>query len=226
MDIKDLVLDSNALDKMGLKDQAIYIIEYDIPTPNVSGNKLRIPKNISEERKREIEKTHKKVVKYQNKLLFMLKFKLHATRHLDSCWLIEENRLELAIKSLEELKEEMKVDGFKDIDKRLRIIPILTTIDGFETFEEKKAEFLLQFSMEHIKYTDKAKREQKMAQSTLWRCKEAYSIIEALKEELKSHVRYNEIIDTNQLLGEQIAYIENMLETKKKLKKQKNNKKS
>lgn len=225
MEIKELVLDSKALDQMGFKDEAIYMIEYDLPMPNVSGNKLRIPKNISAERKREIKNEHKKVVKYQNKLLFMLKFKLYATKHLNSCWLIEESRLESAISGLEELKDEMKVDGFSDIDKRLRVIPILTTIEGFEHYEDKKVEFLLQFSMKHIKYTDKGLKEQRMAQSTLWRCKNAFSIVEQLKEELKTHKQYKQIVDTNAILGDKIAKIENMLKDKKDKEAQKKGKK-
>jgi len=216
MEIKDLILDSKALGKMGLADTPIYIIEYDLPTPFKSGNKLRIPANSSESKKREIIKKHKLSIQFVNKVFFLLKFKLKATKHLNSCWIIEETRLETAINELEELKEEMKAKGFSDVDKRIRIIPILTTLDGFEHYAEKKVEFLLEFSMEHIKYTEKGKKERKMSQSTLWRCKQAYSIVESLKEEVKGNKRYNEVKDTNALLGEHIAYIENMIEKQKR----------
>lgn len=221
MEIKDLVLDSKALKQMGFSDKPIYIIEYDLPMPNVSGNKLRIPKNLSPERKREIKKRHKLVVKFQNRLFFALKFKLHATKHLNSCWLIDESRLDMAIEELEGLKTDMKSEGFRDIDKRIRIFPILTKEEDFENFEDKKVEFLLNFAMEHIKYTDKAKKEKKIAQSSLWRCKTAYSAIEAHKEALKQHSRYNEIKDTNNFLGEQIALVENMLNKNKEKKNEK-----
>lgn len=204
-----LVLDSKALEEMGLKSEEIYTIEYDL------NSVLKIPKNISPERKKELQNRNKLAKEFRNRLHFILKFKLHATKHLESCWILSEKSLEFATGQLESFKSEMKAKGFHDIDKRIRIIPILTTESGYESYEEKKAEFILEFAMEHIKYCEKAKKEQKMARGTLWRCKEAYSICSALKEELKANKRYNELVDTIEALGESVARVEPLVKTQK-----------
>lgn len=214
--IEKLILDEKALESMGLSSKTYYIIEYDL-----YDDRCKIPANNTPETKKRLQKRNKLAKSFRNKLIFLLKFKLNATKHLESCWVIEENRLDLAIDALEGLKEEMKAKGFSDIDKRLRVIPILTTVEGFQHYEDKKVEFLLNFAMEHLAYIDKGKKAQRMSKSTLWRCKQAYSIVEALKDELKGNQRFNEILDTNEMLGEAIGDIESIIEEQKRKEAQK-----
>jgi len=202
MDKNEIVLDIKALEAMGLHSEAIYTIEYDL------NSELKIHKNSTPEEKKQAKIMNDLAREFRNKLQFILKFKLQATKHLESCWLISESNLETAVNDLSELKDAMRNKGFKDVDKRLRIIPILTTIEGFESYEEKKAEFLLSFAMEHIKYCDLAIKTKKMPRGTMWRCKEAYSIINGLKEELKKNKRYHELVDTVGVLGERISLAE------------------
>ena len=202
-----LVLNSKALGEMGLKCEEIYTIEYDL------NSVLKIPKNISPEAKKEAQKRNRLAKEFRNRLHFILKFKLHATRHLESCWILSEKSLDFATEQLEAFKSDMKAKGFSDVDERIRIIPILTTEAGFESFTDKKAEFILEFAMEHIKYCEKAKKEQKIARGTLWRCKEAYSICATLKEELKGNKRYNELVDTVEALGESVALVEPLVKS-------------
>jgi len=209
--VEKLILDSEALEQMGLISEAVYIIEYDLPSPR------KIPKNLKPEAKKQLEKRNKLAKEFRNKIDFMLKFKILATKHLESCWLITKDKLSEAIEEIEELKAQMKAKGFSDIDKRIRIIPILTTKEAYESFEDKKAEFLLEFAMEHIKYLEKGLEDRRISDSTLWRCKKAYEHIEVLAEELRNHERYNEIIDTNETLGDLIAQMEAIIvENKKK----------
>jgi len=195
-----LILDVKALEKMGLNSEAIYTVEFDL----YNGKKV-IPKNATKEEKKHIQFMNKLARKYRNKLAFILKFKLFATKHLDSSWLIDEKFLEVAIKDLNAMKEDMRAKGFKDIDKRIKIIPILTTVEGYQYYDDKKAEFLLDFLMEHIKYAEKGIKEQRMSESTLWRCKQVVSIVMAISEELKNHKRYNEITDTISILDELVG---------------------
>lgn len=209
--VDKLILDEKALETLGLSDKAFYIVEYDL-----YDDRIKIPANSTAETKKQIQKRNQLARAFRNKLMFLLKFKLNATKHLESCWIIEEKRLDSTVEALEDLKAEMKDKGFSDADKRLRVIPILTTVEGFQHYEDKKAEFLLDFAMQHIEYAEKGKKAKRMSKSTLWRCKQAYTIIEALKEEIKGNNRYNELVDTNGALGEVVADVENMLEQQKK----------
>jgi len=205
----ELTLDSKALEKMGLNSEAIFTVEYDLNSVK------KIPKNATPETKAELKRYNKLARIFRNRLHFILKFKLRATRHLESCWIVSECNLEDAQKELETFKAAMKNKGFKDVDGRIRIIPILTTENGHENFQDKKADFILEFAMEHVKYCEKARREQKMSRGILWRCKEAYSACSTLREELKGHPRYNEMVDTIEILHDLINLVEPLTKTTK-----------
>ena len=70
-----------------------------------------------------------------------------------------------------------------------------------------------------IKYAEKGIKEEKIAQSTLWRCKQAVSICNALADELKANERYNEVIDSINILDELNANCESFLLEQKEQKK-------
>jgi len=204
-----LILNDKALAEMGFAEEAIYLIEYDLNSPH------KISKRATKEQKKELKKRNKLAREFRNKLTYLLKFNLRATKHLESCWIIDEKHLDSAVKSLEELKNQMKAKGFKNVDKRLRIIPILTTLEGYESYETKKAEWLLEFIMEHIRYMEKAEMERRATKGLIWRSKRAFEIVSELSEELKNNPRYKEILDTNQALDEQTCKVEAIVKEEK-----------
>lgn len=201
-----LVLDTKALEQMGFKDEAIYIIEYDLPY-----DRKVLPKTASDEQKKANARLNQLAREFRNALKYMLRFKLNATKHLQSCWIIPEKSLNLAVEQLEQLKQQMEAKGFQNVDKRIRIIPILTTLEGYESFQERKAEFLLDFAMEHIRYAEKGIKQRRMSKSQLWLCKRAIEIIGTLKDELKGNQRYNEVCDTLSILDDDVGRIENII---------------
>ena len=214
----NLMIKPEDLEKLGLHGEAIYSLEYDMPSELdvTNGQKARIKKMSVEERKA-IEKKSKLAREFRNKLLFALKFKLHASKHLDSSWLLDNQYLETAINELEQLKRDMKAKGFDDVDKRIRVIPLITNSEGIESYEDKKAEFVLNFIYEHIKYAERGTKEKRISQAILWRCKQAVTICNSLAEELKNNVHYNEILDSVNILDELNAECDSfVLKSKKK----------
>jgi hypothetical protein len=201
----NLILDREKLETMGLHGEALFVIEYDLNSP------ILIGEHATEDEKKELEKRNKEAVKIRNKMAFALKFQIKATKHLESSWLIDRERLESAKIALEALKEEMRSKGFDNVDKRVRIIPIYVTEVGFENYEDMKVQFLLQFAAEHIGYCDKGLEEQRMPRSTLWRCKKAVEIITELKEELKQESDKNEVTDTVSILDDKVCKAEAMV---------------
>lgn len=205
----DLVIDKKALEKMGLNAEALFTLEYDLDSP------LKIRKSLSPEQKKELEARNKLAREIRNRLEFILKFHLKAWRHLESSYIINEEKLDIAVKKIEELKTQAKARGFNDIDQRIKIIPIFTNNEGFEHYEDKKAEFLLNFAFEHIRYLEKGIRIKNIAQSTLWRCKQTSEIVNQLAPEIKANPRYNEVIDTIAILDDLIGQLESILEARK-----------
>lgn len=201
----NIILDKDALEKMGIVSKAIFTIEYDV------ASKVKIPKNASPSERDELKKKNKIATKIRNKLLFSLKFKIVATEHLESSWIISKEKLAVAIEELNKIKDEMKLHGIPNADKRLRIIPILTTEEGYEDYEDQKRQYLINFAMEHIQYCDKGLGDERMAKSTLWRCKKSFEFIEVLVQELQSEDSRLEVKDMNILLCDKIQLCEQMI---------------
>jgi len=204
--VDKLVIDESALEELGLHGETIYLVEYDMNSETkidkVGDHFYHNGKLITQEEKEGLDKKNELARKYRNQLLFSLKFKLLATKHLESAWWINGEMLDTTIRELEEMKAKMKADGFKDVDKRVKIIPVLTNVEGFTHYEDKKAEFILDFLMEHVRYAEEGINDQRISASTLWRVKQAVSICNIQAESLKEHERYNEIIDTVNMLDE------------------------
>jgi hypothetical protein len=211
--VSKIIVDEKALEALGLSSKAIYSIEYDFISP------IQIRENATAEEKERLIKRNTEARELRNRLEYILKFHLRATRHLESSWIIGEEQLELAIKLLEDLDKRVKETGLIEdfeLGKRVKIIPIFTTQEGYEHYEDKKIEFLLEFAMEHIKYLDKGKKERKLAKSTLWRCKQVSQIVNTIKDELKGNSRFNELSDTVSMLDDSIGQVETILEDEKK----------
>ncbi len=201
----ELILDAEALKTMGLHGEALFVIEYDLNSP------ITIGSNATEQEKEEIKKRNKEAVKIRNKMLFALNFQIKATKHLESSWLISSEHLDDAKTALEAIKDEMRAKGFDNVDKRIRIIPILTTETGFENYEDQKVQFLLQFATDHIQYCDKGLEEQRMPRSTLWRCKKAVEILQAHVETLAKKDAQGEVKDTIAILDDKTQQCEAMI---------------
>jgi hypothetical protein len=210
-----LVIDENALEELGLCGTTIYTINYDMYSEKYLTKKQQ--EKMTKEQ-REANKRFNKLARiFRNKIIFTLKFKLHATKFLESLWLLDGDKLDLAVSEIDQIKADAKRKGFEDIDGRIKVIPIITTNDGFQHYEDRKAEFVLEFIMEHVKYAEDGIKQKRMAQSTLWRCKKAVEICNAHAEGLKDNDRYNEILDSINMLDELNGQCEQfLLEQKEK----------
>lgn len=200
----ELILDKEALKRMGLHSENFWVIEYDL------NSKIVVPKDATAQEKAKIEERNKSAEHIRNTMKFALKFKIMATKNLESSWLIGQERLEDAQTELSKIKEEMRAKGFDNVDKRIRIIPILTSESGFQNFDERMAQYLLEFSTEHIAYCDKALEEQEISRSSFWRCKRAYEIISTLVEKLGNENAKNEVKDALGSLNDKIQQVEAM----------------
>jgi len=205
--ITALKIDAIELAKLGLHGEEIYTIEYDIPRG------FRV-KGLTKEQSQFL-------TAMRFRMNQTIKFKLKCLRNLDSSWFLEKERLEEAESFLTEMRDEYKSNGF-NMDKRIRIIPILTTTEAFESYEERKAEFLLQWISESMEKVLEGLHDKIMSETTLWRCKKCVETIEITKEQLKRHSRYNEILDELNNLDDKISKYENLkkdIKEQKKLKK-------
>jgi uncharacterized protein YdcH (DUF465 family) len=195
---------------MGLSGEVFYLFEYDIPSAVKNQHKQELSSKYTAEQGRFFRKL-------RNLAMFELKFKIHAMQNLYSSWFVTENKLDLAKQLCATLKTELQNEGFPQYAKKVRIIPILTNEAGAEAFEDKMAEYLVQFAIESIKQVDKGIHDQIMSESLLWRCKKAVEAIDTLKEELNGNEAFNEIVDAVEELDDKI----NQYEAIKKAKKEK-----
>ncbi len=208
--VDKLIIDESALAKLGLHGETIYLVEYDMASEQKITQDMKLTKTAEE--LKQVEERNKLARDFRNDLVYKLKFNLNATKHLESAWWIDGAYLDQTIREIEGLKDEAKEKGFGDIDKRIKIVPVFTTTEGFQHYEDKKAEFVLEFLMEHIRYGEKAEDEGRIAPSTHWRMKEAVRICNVLTEELKTHERYFELQSTINLLDELTMKCEIMIQ--------------
>jgi len=201
--MEPLVLDKDALEKLGLHSEALYALEYDLPS-----NYLQ-----------KIDKKTKQFLEFMRwKMVYQLKYKLRAIRNLNSSWFIDGERLNDAEEFVESMKQQYASKGF-NMDKKIRIIPILTTTEGFQSYEDKKAEFLLEFLHESLEKVEKGLSDEIMSEPILWRCKKSVEIVESIKETLQYHAEYKLINDTISMLTDKIQIYENLKINKKEAKK-------
>jgi hypothetical protein len=218
-----LIIDEQALEELGLKGSTIYTCEYDMYSEKYLTDAEK--RKLTKEQKDANERFNKLARIFRNKIVFSLKFKLDAIKHLESSWLLDGDKLDLAVSEIEQIKTDAKRKGFDDIDQRIKIIPIFTTPDGFENYKDKKAEFILSFIMEHVKMAEEGVKNKRMAQSTLWRCRKAVEICNSHIESMKGHERYNEMLDTVNMLDELNGQCEAFLTEQKQAKAKKKAKK-
>lgn len=217
-----LVIDETALEQLGLYGSTMYSLEYDLYSEKYLTDAQN--RKLTKEG-REANKRFNKLARIiRNKMAFTLKFKLNAVHHLESSWFLDGDKLDIAIQEIEEIKAKAKAKGFDDIDSRIKIIPIFTTPEGHESYQDRKAEFILDFVMEHVKMAEDGLKDKRMAQSTLWRCRKAVEICNAHIDSMKGHERYNEMLDTVSMLDELNGSVEAFL-TDQKAEKAKKNKK-
>jgi len=208
-----LILDKKALEDLGLASEVSYLFEYDLPSAfkNTHKDTLEISAQYT-------KKQAEFFRELRNKTMFALRFKLRAIKNLYSSWFINEDMLESAQKFAEELRAELIKEGFSDRAEKVRIIPIVTTVEGYQTYEQRKEEFFLEFLGESQKTIDKGVKDKNLSESLLWRVKKASEIVSMLKETLKDKSkksRYNEIVDSLTMLDDSIARYEQIKEQKK-----------
>jgi len=182
-----LMLDKEALDKMGLHAKVIFLVEYDMHSEWV------IPEDIPVEEAKWIAQRNKLARRFRNDLVYLLKYHLNATQHLQSCWIIEGKYLDFAKTKLKELIKKMIERGFRDADRRIRIIQVVTTPEDNEYYNTKKANFLLRFIQEGLGYCEKAEKKGKLDKGALWRMEKAFEIVSIMKEEVLNHKLYGKI---------------------------------
>jgi len=200
----DIVLDKEALEKMGLYSKIIHLIEYDMHS------ELKMPKDITIEEARQISQRNKLSRRFRNDLVYLLKYKLFASQHLQSSWIVEDKYLDKAKVELGELIKKMKERGFHDADRRIKIIRVVTTPEDNQHYNDKKAEFLMSFLNEANGYCEKAESEGEVKKGSLWRVTKAIEIIEILKEEVREHKLYR-------IIGEEITKLKERAEKTKTL---------
>lgn len=212
--MSDLVMDEEALNKLGLYGDALYTIEYDLPRSS----------------DRFDTKTNKFVRSMRNKIVYTIKYSLYAHKNLDSSWIIDKQYLERAKEFLNNVKLEylMHKPAF-NMDKRIRIFPILTDKVGYEAFIDKKAEYLMQELNSSIEKVEKLVSDKIIDESKIWRCKKDLEYVESKADSLKQHESYNELVDTIVILQDTLSEyekIKNDLKEQEKLEKEsrKNNK--
>ena len=148
-----LVIDEAELERLGLFGQTIYTLNYDLYSEkNLTKAKQA---KMTKEQKEASKRFNKLARVFRNKIVFTLKFKLSAIHLLESLWLLDGDKLDLAVSEIEQIKTDAKRKGFEDVGERIKIIPIFTTVAGHESYEEKKADFILDFIMEHVKMCEK-----------------------------------------------------------------------
>jgi hypothetical protein len=204
-----LILDEKALEELGLNSEVLYVCEYDLYSERylTDADKRRM----NTEQKDANKRFNKLARIVRNKMVFTLKFKLDATKNLERSWFIDGDKLDEAVKEIEEIKATAKQKGFSDIDERIKVIPLITDNIGAEHYEDKKMEFLLQFIMEHVEMVEKGLKTKRIAQSSLWRSKKAVEIVSSHSETMKAHERYNELQDEINMLDELNGQCESFL---------------
>lgn len=200
-----LVLDKEALEKMGLYAKVIFFVEYDMHS------EWKIPKDSSHEEVRWLNQRNKLARRFRNDLVYLLKYKLYATQHLQSSWIVEDKYLDLAKVELRELIKKMKERGFHDADRRIKIVKIVTTPEDNQYYDNKKAEFLLNFLNEANGYCEKAESEGEVKKGSLWRVTKAIEIVEIIKMEVQSHKLYGEIERVLVKLRERVEKVKTLL---------------
>ena len=160
-------------------EKPLWLCEYDLPTES-----------------KYLKKDDNKTIRaLRNKIIFVLKFKLHAQQNLQSSWFISEEKISLAETLLTEIIEDFtpKLPDKFNLYNRIKLIPIYVTKEGYEHYENKKVEFILQFIGENTELMVKGIKKRRMNEGNLWKAKKCVEIYNVLKNDLKDHKRYTEI---------------------------------
>lgn len=202
---KEIERTKELLKKAGFDGEAVYLIEYDLPTKKMEKGKAYSEAGSPERA-------------FRNALMFALHFKIGATRHLESTWLIDENRLEAAETELQKIKDKFVSKGFYDIEKRVWIHPIFAESEDLMRYVDRKIEFLLQFIEDQNETVQKGLDERRLPYHLLWRAKKAVEMINEISEDadVKAHKRHMEVKDTLVILEDNINRFEQIKKTDKK----------
>jgi len=202
---KEIEKTKELLTKAGFDGDAVWTIEYDLPTKK-------------QEKGKKYDEIGSPERAFRNALMFALHFKIGATRHLESTWLIDETRLEIAESELQKIKDKFVAKGFYDIEKRVWIHPIFCDEVSLERYVDRKIEFLLQFVEDQNTVIQKGLNERRLPYHLLWRAKKAVEMINEIieDEDIKQHKRNMEVRDTVVILEDNINRFEQIKKLDKK----------
>lgn len=202
---KEIERTRELLKKAGFDGNAVFTIEYDLPTKK-------------EEKGKKYSEAGSVERAFRNALMFALHFKIGATRHLESTWLIDESRLEIAEAELQKIKDKFVAKGFYDIEKCVWIHPIFCEQEDLDRYVDRKIEFLLQFIEDQNNVIGRGLNERRLPYHLLWRAKKAVEMINEISEDddVKGHKRYMEVKDTLVILEDNINRFEQIKKEEKK----------
>jgi hypothetical protein len=199
-------------------DKPVWLFEYDIPSA-WSKNVFHDGKTIQELAYGYSKADAKFFQDLRNGLIYQLKTDLKAAKNLYSSWIVEESKIDEARKLQQHIREELINKGFSKHAEKVNLFPIFSTQEGFRSYEERKAEFYLEYLSEVQEGLSKA--DDKLKENTLklneisqavWRAKKALDIVNEMKETLEDKTseksRYNEINDLSLTVEAQRAEID------------------
>lgn len=224
-----LVANQEFFESKGLVAKAIWLFEYDIPSAwnknvVVDGKVIQV---LADGYTKENAKFFQDL---RNTVVYQLRYVLKASKNLYSSWIINETQYTEATKLGQWVREQLIEKGFAESAEKVNIFPIYTNQVGYQSYEDRKSDFYLEFLTEIQE--SMAKGMEKLNKNTLklnevnnivWKAKKGVEIVNEMKENIEDktskHSRYNEIVDLLGLTEGQLAELESKLIEAKEVRK-------
>lgn len=216
---------SNALFDPSTFTHKIYLFEYDIPSAYSMNVQIegKTTKVLAEGYTEEDAKFFQDL---RNSIIYQLKTVLKAAKNLYSSWIIEEFKLDEAKIVAQFARESLIKKGFSDYAEKIIIFPLLTNDDGFQSYENRKADFYFEYVTQTQELIEKSQKDLtdkkgKLSQisSSVWRAKKNLEIIgetkESLADKTSTSSRYNELNDLIATIQESLTSLELNLDDEK-----------
>lgn len=166
---------------ISLVTEGIYLFEYDIP----SGYRDSAEKIVS------IKYTKEQAEYFQSlrsHVVYELKANIKKVAiNLYSSWIVDKTVLDSVEQLAQETRDSLIAHGFSEKAKKIKVFPVFTTQEGFETYQQRKEEFYLEYLAEIQKSVEKALTEKKTNDK-----KDCYQIIRKSEKALESIIENKE----------------------------------